>query len=140
MRTTSAVTAVPAARLGTRLGGGATPLVTHSSSPWNSARKAGVALCGLRGLTQGPGRGSAPGRPPCWVPAIMYTRTFSGSSASFVPLGSVCTSEAPFCQYSVALLVSITSGSVGSPLRIAPARPEDGSVATALPNGNQFSG
>jgi len=26
----------------------------------------------------------------------------AGNSASFVPLGSVCTSEAPFCQYSVA--------------------------------------
>ncbi len=66
----SAGIAVPAASEGTRLGGGAMPPVTHSSSATNSARKAGVALCGLRGLTHGPGRGSTPGRPPCWVPAI----------------------------------------------------------------------
>jgi hypothetical protein len=64
------MTAVPSVILGTRLGGGAIPLVTHSSSARNNARNAGVALCGLRGLTQGPGLGSTPGRPPCWVPAI----------------------------------------------------------------------
>jgi hypothetical protein len=64
----SAMTAVPSATLGTRLCGGAVPFVTHSSSATHNARRAGVAPCGLRGLTQGPGLGSAPGRPPpCWV-------------------------------------------------------------------------
>src|SRR3984893_9360879 len=63
MRTVSAMTAVPAARVGTRLDGGATPLVTHSSSAWNKARNAGVALCGVRGVTHGGGRlaGGEPG-------------------------------------------------------------------------------
>jgi len=56
------------------------------------------------------------------------------------PVGSVCTSEAPFCQYSVELLVSMMSGSVTWPWRIAPVSRENGSVVTALPNGNQFSG
>jgi hypothetical protein len=55
----------------TRLGGGAVPVRTHSSSATKSARNAGVALFGLRGLTHGPGLGSVPGRPPCWVPAII---------------------------------------------------------------------
>ncbi len=67
----SAATAVPWAIDGTRLDGGAVPVLTHSSSATKSARNAGVALCGLRGLTQGPGLGSVPGRPPCWVPAII---------------------------------------------------------------------
>ena len=68
---------------------GRTVLAVHLAAPWVQplqyfradiaqfpttlravARNAGVALCGLRGLTHGPGRGSAPGRPPCWVPAI----------------------------------------------------------------------
>jgi hypothetical protein len=49
-------------------------------------------------------------------------------------------SEAPFCQYSVELLASMISGSVGRPRRIAPVRRENGSVVTALPNGNQLSG
>src|SRR5205085_5069529 len=58
IRMLSAGTAVPSATLGTRLGGGAVPFLTHSSSARKSARNAGVALCGLRGLTQGPGLGS----------------------------------------------------------------------------------
>src|SRR4051794_33461613 len=139
-RKVSAATAVPSASFGTRLVGGATPLVTHSSSALNNARSAGVALCGLRGFKHGPGRGSTPGRPPCCVPAIRYPRVLLGSSASALPAGSVCTSEAPFCQYSVEELVSITNGLVASPFRIDPVCPEIGSVARIVPKGNQFSG
>ncbi len=56
---------------GTRLGGGALPETTHSSSATSRARTAGIGLCGLRGLTFGPASVVAPARPPCWVPAIM---------------------------------------------------------------------
>src|SRR5258707_6277884 len=108
--TRSAVTAVPAASEGSRLGGGAVLLVIQSSSATNSARSAGVALCGLRGLTQGPGRGSTPGRPPCLVPAIIYAREFSGRGRSRRSPGSVWISDAPFCQCSVALLGSMVFG------------------------------
>jgi hypothetical protein len=45
----------------------------------------------------------------------------------------VCTSEAPFCQYSVDVLTSIISGSVGCPFRIMPVLPEKGSVVIAVP-------
>src|SRR5271165_2789395 len=138
--TVSGRTAVPSAIEGARLGGAGTPVLTHSSSTTSRARNAGLALCGLRGLTQGPGLGSVPGPPPCWVPAIRYTRAFGGSLASCMPVGSVCTSEAPFCQYSVEVLTSIISGSVGWPVSSEPLRPENGSAVTALPNGNQFSG
>ena len=69
--TASAATAVPCTIDGTRLDGGAVPVLTHSSSATKSVRNAGVALCGLRGLTHGPGLESVPGRPPCWVPAII---------------------------------------------------------------------
>ena len=55
---------------GTRLSGGATPLVTHCSSATISARSAGPELCGLRGLAQGPGAVVLPACPPCCVPAI----------------------------------------------------------------------
>ena len=50
-------------------------------------------------------------------------------------------SEAPFCQYSVAVLVSMTSGSVGSPLqdRAGLAGKRIGQPRAVL-NGNQFSG
>jgi hypothetical protein len=61
--TASATTAVPRAIDGTRLDGGAVPVLTHSSSATKSARNAGLALCGLRGLTHGPGLGSVPGSP-----------------------------------------------------------------------------
>src|SRR5262252_3236424 len=114
----SAATAVPRAIDGTLLGGGAAPVLTHSSSATKSARNAGVALCGLRGLTQGPGLGSVPGRPLCWVPAIIYTRAVDGNSASRPLAGSVCTNEAPFCQYSVEVFTSIIRGSVGRPFRM----------------------
>jgi len=87
--TVSASTSVPSARRGTRLSGGATPSRTHSSSATSSARSAGLALCGLRGLTQGPGLGSVPGPPPCCVPATMKTRTPEGGAASARPSGSV---------------------------------------------------
>ena len=68
--TASATTAVPRAIDGTRLGGGAVPIMTHSSSATKIARNPGVALCGLRGSARRPGLGSVPGRPPCWVPAV----------------------------------------------------------------------
>ena len=53
---------------------------------------------------------------------------------------SVWISEAPFCQYSVALLVSMTFGSVAAPLSSPPIRPDTGSAVRAVLNGNQFSG
>ena len=48
----SARTRVPSLMRGVREAGGALPS-THSSSATNSARRAGVGLCGLRGLTHG---------------------------------------------------------------------------------------
>jgi hypothetical protein len=53
----------------------------------------------LRELTQGPGAGVMPKRPPCCVPAIMKTRASAGCSMSPVPSGSVVRSGAPVCQY-----------------------------------------
>ncbi len=41
---------------------------------------------------------------------------------------SVCSSDAPFCQYSVEVLVSISFGSLASPRSSAPALPLIGSV------------
>ncbi len=49
-------------------------------------------------------------------------------------------SEAPFCQYSVEVLDSISSGSLPSPRNSEAVLPENGSVADAVLNGNQFSG
>ena len=50
-------------------------------------------------------------------------------------------SEAPFCQYSVEVLVSIIIGSVGRRAAAMPSvRRKTGSVETRVLNGNQFSG
>ena len=45
-----------------------------------------------------------------------------------MPNGSVCSSDAPFCQYSVEVLVSISSGSVPSPRKSEPLMPVSGSL------------
>jgi hypothetical protein len=49
-------------------------------------------------------------------------------------------SDAPFCQYSVEVLVEISTGSLPSPRNSAPVSPLAGSVSVAVENGNQFSG
>ena len=46
-------------------------LLNQTASATISARRAGAALCGLRGLTHGPGAVLSPARPPCCVPATM---------------------------------------------------------------------
>ena len=57
-----------------------------------------------------------------------------------MPSGSVCSSEAPFCQYSVEVLVSISLGSEPSPRNSEPVLPVSGSESVAVENGNSFSG
>ena len=59
---------------------------------------------------------------------------------SLVPSGSVCSSDAPFCQYSVEVLVSISSGSLPSPRNSEPVLPVSGSLCVAVEKGNSFSG
>ena len=110
------------------------------AAPTSSARNAGAGLCGLRKFMQGPRSGFSPARPACWVPATINTRAPAGSGKSCFPSGSVCSSDAPYCQYSVEVLTSIHSGSKPSLRNSAPLRLVTGSVAVAAENGNLFSG
>src|ERR1700730_18374668 len=66
--TAAAGTAVPCAIDGTRLDGGAVPVLTHSSSATKSARSGGVRVVGVWGFNARPGRDTNPGAAPTWGP------------------------------------------------------------------------
>ena len=123
-------TAVPSDTRGTRLRGGATSAVTHSSSATSSARSAGAESVGFWSCWQLPRR---PTRPvPCCVPATRKNRTCSGSDRS-LPSVSVCSSDAALTQYSFAELISNTRGQVPEARQRAPrppVLPETGSCSS----------
>src|SRR5271167_4013196 len=125
----SAVTAVPSAIRGTRLGGGAVPLVTHSSSAANNARRAGVALCGVR-----VGAGAVLRAGNQVDPDIRW-------QIGVIAAGRIGVHQRSALLPVLGRAVGLDDQRVGRPARrMAPVLRENGSVATALPNGNQFSG
>src|SRR5688572_19745775 len=98
-------TSVRSFSLGTRLSGGLRLSVDHSSSAIHSARWVAFELSGFCGCWQAPAPGGVPGpwglfAVPCCMLDIRKLRAYLESCRSCRPVGSVCSSEAAFTQYS----------------------------------------